>query len=100
MFVRWKAVRGECYAQLEKRCWENGKVKTKVVAYLGKLPFDKLLAMLREGKISVAEVAQINYREKPVGLQNILVYALAMECRGTPWAKVSYLAEIGLSAKS
>jgi len=100
VFVHWKAVRGEYYAQLEKRSWENGKVKTKVVAYLGKYPFDKLLAMLREGKITVAEVAQINYREKPAGLQDILVYALAMECRGTPWAKVSYLAEIGVSADS
>ena len=97
MFVRWKAVRGEYYAQLEKRIWEKGKVKTKVIAYLGKEPFDKLMAMLRERKITVAEVARINYRERPIGYQELLVYALVMECRGTPWAKVSYLAEIGIS---
>jgi glycosyltransferase A (GT-A) superfamily protein (DUF2064 family) len=54
LFVRWKAVRGEYYAQLEKRIWEKGKVKTKVIAYLGKDPFGKLMAMLRERKITVA----------------------------------------------
>lgn len=96
MFVRWKAVRGEYYAQLEQRIWENGKVKTKVVAYLGKDPFDKLAAMLREGKITIAEVAQINYREKPLGYQEQMTYALVMECKGTPWAKVSILAKIGV----
>ena len=42
----------------------------------------------------MGEVAQIKYREKPVGSQNILVYALAMECRGTPWAKVSFLEQV------
>ena len=82
MFIRWKAVRNELYAQLEQRIWDKGKVKTKVVVYLGKKPFEKLLQMLREGKITVNEVAQIRYREKPVGFQNIMVYALVMECRG------------------
>lgn len=67
MFIRWKAVRNELYAQLEQRTWDKGKVKTKVVVYLGKKPFEKLLQMLREGKITVNEVAQIRYREKPVG---------------------------------
>ena len=94
MFVCWKAVRGEYYAQLEKRIWENGKVKTKVIAYLGKDPFDKLMAM---GKITVAEVAQINYREKPIGYQELKTYALVMECKGTPWANISYLEKFGIS---
>ena len=94
MFIRWKAVRNELYAQLEQRIWDKGKVKSKVVVYLGKTPFEKLLQMLREGKITVDEVAQIRYREKPVGYQDIMVYALAMECRGTPWAKVSFLEEV------
>jgi|GEM_PF-3335196 len=94
MFIRWKAVRNELYAQLEQRVWDKGKVKSKAVVYLGKKPFEKLLQMLQEGKITVGEVAQIKYREKPVGSQNILVYALAMECRGTPWAKVSFLEQV------
>lgn len=72
----------------------HGKVKCKVVVYLGKTPFEKFLQMLREGKITVGEVAQIRYREKPVGYQDIMVYALAMECRGTLWAKVSFLEEV------
>jgi len=94
MFVRWKAVRNELYAQLEQRIWDKGKVKTKVIIYLGKTPFEKLLQMLREGKITVKEIAQIRYREKPIALQDIMVYALAMECRGTPWARVSYIEQI------
>lgn len=94
MFVRWKTGRNELFAQLEQRVWDSGKVKCKVVVYLGKTPFEKFLQMLREGKITVGEVAQIRYREKPVGYQDIMVYALAMECRGTPWAKVSFLEEV------
>jgi len=94
MFIRWKAVRNELYAQLEQRVWDKGKVKSKVVVYLGKTPFEKLLQMLQEGKITVGEVAQIRYREKPIGTQNILVNALAMEYRGTPWAKVSFLEKV------
>lgn len=94
MFVRWKAVRNELYAQLEQRIWDKGKVKTKMVAYLGKTPFEKLQQMLHEGKITVDEVADIRYRGKPIALQDILVHALAMECRGTPWARVSYLEQI------
>ena len=94
MFVRWKSVKNEFYAQLEQRIWDKGKVKTKVVVYLGKTPFEKLLQMLREGKITVAEVAQIRYREKPIAFQDIMVDALAMECRGTPWARVSFLEQI------
>jgi len=94
MFIRWKAVRNEFYAQLEQRIWDKGKVKTKVFVYLGKNPFEKLLQMLREGKITVDEVAQIRYREKPIAFQDIMVDALAMECRGTPWARVSFLEQI------
>jgi len=67
-----------------------------VVAYLGKDPYDKLAAMLREGKITIAEVAQINYREIPLGYQEQMTYALVMECKGAPWAKVSLLAKIGV----
>lgn len=94
MFIRWKAVRNQLYAQLEQRIWDKGKVKTRVVVYLGKTPFERLLQMLREGKITVPEVAQIRYREKPIAFQDIMVDALAMECRGTPWAQVSFLEEV------
>ena len=94
VFIRWKAGRKELYAQLETRIWDKGKVKTKVIVYLGKTPFEKLMQMLREEKITVAEVAQIKYREKPIAFQDIMVDALAMECRGTPWARISFLEQI------
>lgn len=94
MFIRWKAVRNELYAQLEQRIWDKGKVKSKVVVYLGKKPFEKLLQMLREGKITVNEVARIRYRRKPIAFQDVMVDALSMECRGTPWARVSFLEQI------
>jgi len=42
----------------------------------------------------VAEVAQIRYRDKPISFQDIMVDVLAMECRGTPWARVSFLEQI------
>lgn len=94
MFICWKAVRNELYAQLEQRIWDKGKVKTKVVVCLGKKPFEKLLEMLRDGKITVAEVAPIKYRKKPIAFQDVMVDALAMECRGTPRARVSFLEQI------
>ena len=94
MFVRWKTSRNELYAQLEQRIWVEGKVKTKVVVYLGKTPFEKLLQMLREEKITVAEIAKIRYRDKPITFQDVMVDALAKECRGTPWARASFLEQI------
>lgn len=57
MFIRWKKQGSKKYATLEERHYKDGKVKTKLVAYLGSHPQakDRLAALVEAGTITQEE---------------------------------------------
>ena len=83
MFIRWKMKGWYEYAYLEKRVRDNGKVKTKLVVYLGNHPTSKLETMLRRGQITAKEIADISYviKNDPPDLEDILLEGLISRCR-------------------
>ena len=83
MFIRWKTKGWFEYAYLENRVRNNGKVSTKVIAYLGKNPSSKLEAMLRLGRITTKEIAGISYiiKNDPPDSEDILMESLIERCR-------------------
>ncbi|MHB8157246.1 MAG: hypothetical protein ACYDEQ_07625 [Desulfocucumaceae bacterium] len=52
MFIRWKKQGNAKYATLEERHYKDGKVKTKLVAYLGAHPQARLAALVEAGTIT------------------------------------------------
>lgn len=55
MFIRWKKQGNKKYATLEERHLKDGKVKTKLVAYLGAHPQARLAALVEAGTITHEE---------------------------------------------
>ncbi len=83
MFIRWKVKGWYEYAYLEKRVRDKGKVKTKLVVYLGINPSSKLEAMQRLGQITTKEIADISYviKNDPPDLEDIRLEGLISRCR-------------------
>lgn len=71
------------YAYLEKRIRDNGKVSTKLIAYLGKHPSSKLKNMMHLGQISAKEIAGISYiiKNDPPDLEDILLESIIGRCQ-------------------
>jgi len=103
MHVNWRKHGNQLYANLETTYYDNGKVKRRHIAYLGRDPVKKLKELIAAGKITKEEAVQIklNPRQENEGLRQYLEELKkeldSRRCEGCPYKRDRE--ELGPSAR-